>query len=86
VKPGGADCDDDDDDDDTFLFVHAVQGMWAWFQRPVQSAHAHPNHPQSAAEVQVSGKGLQRCVPQPVTAQWSSQENPQERLEVYVSL
>lgn len=59
--------------------------MWAWLQRPLQPPHAHPDHPQSAAEVQVSGKGLQGRLPQPVPAQWPSQENTQERLEVIVS-
>ena len=52
--------------------------MWAWFQRPLQPAHAHSDHPQPATEVQVSGKGLQGRLPQPVPAKRTSQEDSQE--------
>ena len=69
------------------LFIsHTVQGMWAWFQRAVQPAHAHPDNPQSTSEVQVSNERVQGSLPQPIKTERALEESAQERLENTVCL
>ena len=59
--------------------------MWAWFQRPLQPPHAHPDDTQPASAVQVSHQGMQGSVPQPAETQRAREESAQERLEDIVS-